>query len=126
MRMCDCCLAKFYSRDRFEAHLPCRPSRYIQNEVMPKNNILKFNNLQNTIRQADMLFCDIECVLEPCNTRGRVQSHVPCASGAYYTSSVPGAEDVYSQFSGVDCMEQLCEYIDQLSHEIHERNEVRY
>ena len=46
------------------------------------------------------------------------------ALASYYTSLSAQRNDVYSEFSGANCMEQLCDSIDVLAHAIHERNET--
>ena len=111
--MCDCCLAKFHNHDRYNQHLPCSPKRYIQNEIMPvEHPWLEFKDFNKCVDLPDVLYADIEAVLESYHDdSGKIlQKHVPCCAGAYHVSKV--SKSVYTEFKGQDCMQQFIEFLD--------------
>ena len=118
--ICDCCLATFHIRKRYDDHLPCVPSTYIQHEVMPIDPILQFKDFNKCVDLADIVYADIEAILRRSHEAGKIQKHVPCCAGAYWVSRVDGNE--YKEFSGEKCMEELCKYIDVLARYIYNRN----
>ena len=122
---CDCCMATYYQRDKYEAHLPCHQPPWIQNECMPVNNPeLKFKDHFKACALPDILYVDTESILEPCeaNTHGKLEKHVPCAAGAYHVSCHAPDSDQYREFYGPDCIKELVDHIETLSTHLYQRN----
>ena len=120
--ICDCCLATFYQRRRYDDHLPCVPSTFMQHEIMPKDPILQFKDFNKCVDLADIVYADIEAILERSDEPGRLQKHILCCAGAYWVSRVDGSE--YRQFKGANCMESLVAHLDELSRYIYQRNKT--
>ena len=102
--ICDCCLATFHIRKRYDDHLLCVPSTYIQHEVMPIDPILQFKDFNKCVDLADIVYADIEAILRRNHEAGKIQKHVPCCAGAYWVSRIDGNE--YREFSGEKCLEE--------------------
>src|SRR5438552_716167 len=119
--MCDCCLGTFHKQERYEKHLPCQPKKYIQHEIMPTESLV-FKDFNKCVNLSDVVYADIEALLEKCTTSGKLQKHVPCCVGAYWVSKVSGAK--YSEFKGQDCILNFVNYIEELATHIYERNKT--
>src|SRR5438552_709691 len=119
--MCDCCLGTYYNQERYEKHLPCQPKKYIQHEIMPTEPLV-FKDFNKCVDLSDVVYADIEAILEKCTTAGKLQKHVPCCVGAYWVSKVGGAK--YSEFKGQDCILNFVNYIEELATHIYERNKT--
>jgi len=128
IHMCDLCLAKFSNYNRFVQHLPCKPAKYTQNEIMPKCPILKFSEHNKCVALADVVYADLEAILQNVqgggggNMSNILQEHVPCCVGAYYVSKVE--QSTYSEFTGKECMQLFVQYLDALCHRLWERNKT--
>ena len=66
-KMCETCLASFYNNDRYQAHLPCTPDKYIQIENMQTED-MKFKDFNKCVDLADIVYADMESILQKCNT----------------------------------------------------------
>ena len=122
-KMCDCCLKTFHTNQRYKDHFQCDHTDYIQREVMPTDPVLRFKDLNRYVDLADIVYGDLEAILEPVNEHGRLQKHIPCCVGSYWVSSVEGTE--YKEFKGRQCMEEFCEHLETLAMHIYERNKTR-
>ena len=89
---------------------------------MPKDPILQFKDFNKCVDLADVLYADIEAILEECNEPGMLRKHIPCCVGAYLVSKVEGC--VYEEFKGVECMESFGKYLESLANRISERNKT--
>ena len=119
--MCDLCLAKFHDKNRFVQHQPCTPISYIQNEIMPTAKpYLKFDEFNKCVPLSDVIYADLEAILEHVDSATILQKHVPCCVGAYQVSTIEG--NCYSEFSGKDCMQQFVVFLDATCRRLFQRN----
>ena len=80
---------------------------------MPKDPILQFKDFNKCVDLADVLYADIEAILQECNEPGMLRKHIPCCVGAYLVSKVEGC--VYEEFKGVECIESFGKYLESLA-----------
>ena len=128
--MCDCCLATFYNKSRYNDHLSCNPSKYIQHEIMPTEPLI-FKDCNKCVDLSDIVYADIEAILERCEatSTGKLRKHVPCCIGAYWVSKgeVLANGEEYHEFKGKECINSSVDYIDILStfESYYERNKTQ-
>src|SRR6266853_869384 len=127
-QMCNCCLATFHNKARYEIHLQCKPTRYIQHEIMPTEPLV-FKDFNKCVDLTDIIYADIEAILERCeNTAsGKLQKHIPCCIGAYWVSKAETLANggQYSEFKGKDSIFSFVNYIEELVKYMYERNKTQ-
>ena len=94
--VCDFCLNPFGKEDLLDKHVEYCSKHDAVNVVMPEpgRNILKFENIQNSVKCPIKIYCDLESFLKAIDKMsGKTklyQQHVPSAFCIYVDSIVEG------------------------------------
>ena len=119
---CLNCFSSFRTNCALKNHENlCRNHNYCCIEMPDKgNNILKYNPGEKSMKIQDVIFLDIECLLEKISTFGnnpekssttKLNKHVPCGFSLFNHCSFDTTKSMLDYYRSKDCMKVLCKIL---------------
>lgn len=128
--LCDRCLSHFQTKESLNKHtIDCMEHNNCR-IILPvvEQSILKFKNFQNKVAVPFAIYADLECLLEPANTRigensTGYQKHVPHSVGFYFHCDYSDAISEYKSFRGENCIKLFMEELEKIAVDVNSRLE---
>ena len=117
-----CCLNCFHSyrtENKLNAHKKvCENNKYCKIEMpTDKNNIIKYNQGDESLKLPFIIYADLECILKKIDTcqnnpdlssTTKINQHIPSGYSIYNSCSFDKSNNKLSSYRGEDCMKRFC------------------
>ena len=116
---CLNCFHSYRTRNKLESHKKiCENHNYCNVEMPTKNNnIIKYNQEENSIKLPFFVYADLECLLENMSTcqnnpnessTTKINKHTPSGYSIFTHCSFDQTKNKLDHYRGKDCMKKFC------------------
>lgn len=124
--VCDRCLSYFYLRSKLDEHIEdCKRFKAVRYKIPKESSrILKFKDFYQKELLPFIVYCDIECILEPVSQnlfiRGMqiYRKHIPMYVGVFVKCSYNNDLSYYKMFEGESCIQKFVIFLYKLASEL--------
>ena len=115
---CLNCFHSYTTKNKLEAHKKiCKSHDYCHVEMPTKDNIIKYNHGEKSMKLPFVIYADLECLLEKMSTcqnnpnkssTTEINKHKPSGYSLFTHCSFDESKNKLNYYRGDDCMKKFC------------------